>query len=225
MNPFEDLLNQMIAAMLPQINGAIQQSVKNNHLDPWGQVASGNERIGSIDIFICDASVGANYNVVDMRGLSGIIINSIVLSKTQTDPQDPDKLIGSMNVTASMSQNLSARLSGNVEAKCGPVHPSIGLGGSTTVSGLVASAGGFFSARVDNDKVCLDSISMSNMDVNYSDLSVHVDSLGIFSFLLDPLVNVIVNCFKGQITQAIGNALKPEINNQVNGILPLCQKL
>lgn len=225
MNPIEDLLNQMIKNMLPQINGGIQQAIINGKLDPWGQVANGSERIGSIDIWICDASVGANYNVGNMQGLSSISISSITLSDTQTDPQDPAKLVGTIHVNASMSQNLNARLSGNVEAKCGPVHPNVSLGGSATASGLVASAAGFFSASVNDESVCLDSISMSNMDVNYRDITVDVDSLGVFSFLLNPLVNVIVGCFRGQITSAIASALKPVINNQVNGILPQCQNL
>lgn len=225
MNPIEDLLNRMIAGMLPQINSAIQQDIRSNNLDPWGQVAHGSERIGSIDIFICDASVGANYNVGNMQGLSSITINSITISNTQDDPQNPGKLAGNISVVASMAQNLDARLWGNVEAKCGIVHPSVGLGGSATVSGLRASATGFFSASQTESSVCLDSISMSNMNVDYSDLSVNVDSLGIFSFLVDPLVNVIVAAFKGQITGAIASALKPAINDQVNNLLPQCQSL
>jgi hypothetical protein len=225
MNPIEDLLNQMIAGMLPQINGAIQQNIRSNNLDPWGQVAHGSEGIGSIDLIICDASVGANYNVGNMRGLSSITINSITVSNTQDDPQDPAKLVGNISVVASMAQNLNAGLWGNVEAKCGFAHPSVSIDGSATVSGLRASAAGFFSASQTDDALCLDSISVSNMNVDYSELSVHIDSLGVFGFLLDPLVNVIVGAFKGQITGAIASALKPAVNSEVNKMLPQCQSL
>lgn len=225
MNPIEDLLNRMIAGMLPQINGAIQQNIRYNNLDPWGKAAHGSECIGSINIGICEASVGANYNVGAMRGLSSITINSITVSNTQDDPNDPAKLVGNINVSASMSQNLNARLWGNVEAKCAFLHPSVSLGGVATVSGLSASATGFFSAFQTPDSVCLGSVSMSNMNVDYSDISVDVDSLGIFSFLLDPLVNVIVGAFKGQITGAIASALKPAVNGEVNKLLPQCQKI
>jgi len=225
MNPIEELLNQMIKNMLPQINGGIQQTIKIQNLDPWGQIAHGNETLGSIDIYVCDASVGANYNIGNMQGLSSITINSIILSNTQTDPDNPDKLLGNISVDASMSQNLNARLGGNVEAKCGIFHPNVDISGSATVSGLRASAAGFFSASVNDESVCMDSISMSNMDINYGDLSIDVDSLGIFSFLVNPLVNFIAGTFKGPITGAIANALKPVINGQVNGVLPQCQNL
>jgi hypothetical protein len=225
MNPIEQLLNQIIQNMLPQINSGIQSTIRNNHLDPWGQIASGNDKLGSLNIGICDASAWANYNVGNMRGLSAINVNSIILSQTQPDPNDPSKLLGVIQVNASMGGNLSANLGGGVEAKCGFIHPSVGISGSATVSGLTASAAGFFSASVNGNNVCLNSISMSNMNLNYGKLDVYVNGLGIFNTFLSPLIQLFTNLFKGQINSAIANALKPMINGQVNSLMPQCKSL
>jgi hypothetical protein len=224
-NPIEQLLNQMIQNALPSINGAIKNQIISNNLDPWGQVASGSDTLGSINLGICDASCNANYNVGNMTGLSSFAINSIVLSQTQTDPTDPSKLVGMVQVNASLGSNLSAGVGGGIEAKCGFIHPSVGINGSATISGINGLANGSFVATVSSGQVCLSSASISTMAISCDNINVSVDGLGIFSFLLDPLVNAIVGLFRGQITSAIGSAVTPVLNSKINGILPICQNL
>lgn len=224
-NPIEQLLNKMVANMLPTINSGIQGKIRSGNLDPWGQVANGNDCLGSINLGICDASVNASYNISNMSGLSSFTIGSIVLSQTQTNPSNPAQLIGLVTVTASLGSNLSANVSGGIEAKCGFIHPSIGLGGSATVSGVTGLANGSFVATVSSSQVCLTSASISNMAINYGSINVNISGLGIFNSFLSPLVDAIVNLFKGQITGAIGSAVTPLLNSQINGILPQCQNL
>lgn len=225
MNPIEQLLNQIIHNMLPQINSGIQTTIRNNNLDPWGQIANGNDDLGSIDLGICDASASANYNVGNMNGLSSISINSIILSQTQTDPSDPTKLLGSIQLSAVLNSNLSAHLGGGIEAKCGFIHPSVGIGGTATASGVSGSATGSFTASVNANSVCLNSITMSDLSINYGNLSIDVDGLGIFNTFLSPLISLFTGLFEGPISSAISSALKPVLNTQINNAMPQCQNL
>ena len=160
-----------------------------------------------------------------MNGLSSFSINSIVLSNAQTDPNDPTKLVGNVAVTASLSSNLSAHVGGGIEAKCGFIHPSVSIGGTATVSGITGSAGGTFFAGVNNNQVCLNSLTITALSVNYSNIDVSIDGLGIFNTFLSPLVDAIVGLFKGQILSAISSAITPILNSVVNGAMPQCQNL
>lgn len=224
-SPIEQLLNKIIANMLPTINSGIQRTITSNHLDPWGQVANGSDNLGSIDLGICDASANASYYVGNLQGLRSFAINSIVISSIQTDPQDPSKLNGAISLSASLSANLSASVGGEFEAKCGFIHPSVGISGSAVVSGVSGGASGSFSASVNGSQVCLNSMTISALDINYSNISVNIDGLGIFNTFLSPLTSLIIGLFNGQIKGAISSALKPVLNTQANNALPQCQSL
>lgn len=224
-NPIEQLLNKMIQNMLPKINSGIQGAIKSGNLDPWGQVAHGSDTFGSINLGICHASIGANYNVNNMRGLSSFTINSLTVSNVHQDGGDASKLAGTLVLNAGLGSNLSAHAGGGVEAKCGFVHPNVGIGGTATVSGATGNAVGTFTASTNGGKVCLNTISIGSMAIDYSDISVSIDGLGIFNSILSPLTSAISNLFRGPIRGAIGSAVQPIINSNINDALPQCQSL
>lgn len=225
MNPIEDLLNKMVTAMLPVINTGIQNAIIGGNLDPWGQVANGNDNFGSIDLGICDASANGHYNVNNMRGLSSITIDSFVLSSLGEHPDNSNELHGIVNLSAFLARDLSANAGGDIEAKCGFLHPSVGISGSANVSGAVARASGSFTASINSGSVCLNSVTISDLRVSYSGVNIDIDGLGIFNFVLRPLIDAISSLFRGPITDAIGGALRPVLNDQINKVMPLCQPL
>lgn len=224
-NPIEQLLNKMIQNMLPKINSGIQGAITSGHLDPWGQIAHGSDTLGSINLGICDASVGASYNIGNMRGLSSFTINSLVITNVHQDGGDASKLTGTLVLKASLKSNLSAHAGGSVEAKCGFVHPHVGIGGTATVSGTTGIATGTFTASTENGNICLNTISISAMAIDYNNINVSIDGLGVFNSFLGPLTSAISNLFKGPIRNAIASAVQPIINSKVNDALPQCQSL
>lgn len=228
-NPIQALLNKMIKNMLPKINSGIQGAIKNNHLDPWGQVAHGSDRLGSINLGIATVSAYANYNIGRMTGLSSFTINSLQIQSVEADPNDAAKLTGHMFMSASLNSNLSAHAGGGIKATfknfIHNISQSVGIGGTANVSGVTANATGSFTASVNGNKVCLDSVHISTASVDYGSINVSIDGLGFFNSLLSPLTDAFVNLFKGQIRSAISSAVTPVINSQVNKVMPQCQNL
>lgn len=226
-SPYTALLNLIIKKQLPAINSGIAGAIRNGHLDPWGQVHAATDNLGSINLGICHASANASYAIQNMRGLSSFNIQSLVVSETHTDPSDSNKLLGTVNLTAGLSAALSAHVGGAFEAKCGFIHPHVGIGGTATVTGTVAEAVGSFTATLDSSsgKVCLTGIKVSGAAVDYADVKVSIDGLGIFNTFLDPLINLIISAFKGPIRSAISGAVTPIINSQIGGALPQCADL
>lgn len=224
-NPLVGILNAIIKAKLPAINSAIQGAIRDNHLDPWGQVASGQDTFGSINLGVCHASVGADYNVNNMRGLSGFSIANVTVQSLSSDPSNSNSLSGTITLDAGISGDLSTGVGGGVEAKCGFIHPHVGISGKATVSGTTVHAAGSFTASLSDSgsKICLDKVSVSNATIDYGNVHVTIDGLGIFNSILSPLIDAIVGLFKGQIRSAIASALTPILNSKINGELPLCQ--
>lgn len=224
-DPIQDFLNAIIKSLLPKINSEIQSAIKSNHLDPWGQVAHGSDTLGSINLGICHASVRASYNVGNMKGLSSFDIKSLQISSAHQDGNNPGKLVGTVTMSGALGSNLSAHVGGGVEAKCGFIHKSVGLGGTATVKGTTVNATGSFTASIDGNKVCLNSVIISNASIDYGNVDVSIDGLGIFNSFLSPLIDVIVGLFKGQIRGAISSALTPLINKEVSSVIPQCKNL
>lgn len=225
MDPLEQLLNKMIANLLPGINSGIQSAIQKAGLDPWGQVANGSDNFGSINLGICDASANADYNVSNMQGLSSFTISSLVLSNAQTDPSDANKVVGTLTLACALTNNLSANAGGSFEAKCGFMHPSVGIGGSIAVSNTTGQATGTFFATLNGSQACLESVTITNLSIGFGNVDVNIDGLGIFNSFVSPLINAIVSLFNGQISGAIASALMPILNSKVNGAMPQCQNL
>ena len=222
-DPIQDLLNEIIKEMLPKINSAIQNAISANHLDPWGQVASGSDTLGKIDLGICTASADASYAITNMRGLSSFTLDSIILNSASSG--ENNTVVGDVSVVAHMGSDLSTNVSGKFSAGCGFIHPSVGIGGTATVSGLSAHANGRYTASTSNGQVCLSELDVRSLTVDYGNVNVHIDGLGIFSSLLDPLVSAIVNLFNGDIKGDISSAVTPIIDREIAAVLPQCKAL
>jgi hypothetical protein len=221
----EQLLNKMITNQLSTINAAIQTAIRTGGMDPWGTITTGGTCLGSINLGICNASANVSYSVNNMRGLGSFRIDAIQLSGTQTDPANPSVLVGSVSVNASLKDNISANVGGEFDAKCGFIHPSVGVSGDVRTSGTQGTAAGTFSASVQNNQVCLTSVSLGSLYISVGGINVHIGSLGIFSSFADPLANLITNKLNGNIANAVSNVVKPILSRQISGVLPLCQSL
>tara|TARA_B110000211_G_scaffold158033_1_gene178892 strand:- start:1061 stop:1810 length:750 start_codon:yes stop_codon:yes gene_type:complete len=223
MSQYENLLNAIIKAKLPDINAAIGGAIKSQGLDPMIHVASGNDNIGSINLGICTATASASYALQNLTGLSSLVINSLEITSATTG-EDGKVVHGSVALNASMTSNLGINVGGRFTAGCDFLKPSVGISGRVTVSSVTVAATGDFDATVGSD-ICLTEIHISNPGLNYGSIKVDIDGLGIFNSLLHPLENFILGIVKGQLVGAIQGALTPALNNAINGQLPQCSSL
>ena len=223
-NPIQGLLNVIINEQLPKVNSEIQEAIKNNHLDPWGQVAHGTANLGSVNLGVCNAEARANYHVKNMTGLSSLNIDQLEIKSVQQGANSSEYL-GTVHMSALLRGNLTGHLGGRVEASCGFMHPSVAIGGLANVNGLTADATGSFTASMDGNKVCLNSITLSAVSINYANVHVETDGLGIFNEFTAKLIDMITELFKGQISGAISSAITPIISKELESVLPQCQNL
>jgi len=220
--PVEHFLNQIIKKMLPKMNSRMQNGIKEVHLDPWGLVEHGQDILGTINLGICNASATADYLVTNMRGLSSIAIDSLAIKSFNNDPSDPSKLVGTIEMKGAMGAGLSTNIGGGIEARCGFIHPHVGISGKGKVNDVTVSATGTFNASTQFGKVCLESINISEVMVDFGSVDIHIYGLSIFNIFLQPLIDLIVTLFKGKIKSAITNALSSAINNEIKNEMPQC---
>jgi hypothetical protein len=222
-NQFQDLLNALILSKLPAINTAVPSAIRNRGLDPMINVTSGSQTIGSINLGICTADATASYVLQNLTGLSTLHISSLVITSSTATP-DGSALHGTVQLNASLTSNLGIHVGGSFRAGCGFIKPSVGIGGSVTVSGATISATGDFDATI-GQQICLTHIGISNPGFNYGSINVNIDGLGIFNSLLGPLKDFILGQVKGPIVSLIQGAVTPAVNNALNGIFPQCTSL
>lgn len=223
MGQFQDLLNALLRANLSSINNATRSAITARGLDPMQNVTSGSETIGSINLGICTAEAIASYVLENLTGLSSFNINSLVVTSATANP-DGTSVSGAIQLNAVLTSNLNIQVGGNFKAGCGYVEPSVGISGNVTVSGVSISATGDFKASLGT-QLCLTTIDVMNPNLNYNNLGINIDGLGILNELLGPLENFILGLVKGQIIGLIQNAITPPINNAIGGILPQCTNL
>ncbi|AEV97428.1 hypothetical protein A4D02_33050 [Niastella koreensis] len=222
-NQFQDLLNALIKAKLPDINTAVPLAIRNRGLDPMINVTSGSQTIGSINLGICTADATASYVLQNLNGLSTLRINSLAITSIVA-PKDGLSLHGTVQLNATVTSNLGIHLGGSFRAGCGFLKPSVGLGGNVTISSVSINATGDFDATIGN-QICLTHIEISHPGLNYGGVNVNIDGLGIFNSLLHPLEGFILGLVKGPIISLIEGAVTPAINNALNGIFPQCTSL
>lgn len=223
MNQFQDLLNALIKAKLPEINNAIPNAIRNQGLDPMINVTSGSNTIGSINLGICTAEAVASYNLQNLTGLSSLRINALTITNAITTP-DGNSVHGTVALNAVLTSNLSIHLGGSFKAGCGFIKPSVGLGGTVTVSNVSINASGDFNAAV-GAQLCLNNIDIMNPGLDYGNINIDIDGLGIFNSLLHPLEGFILGLVKGPIVNLIESSVTPPVNNAISGILPQCTSL
>lgn len=221
-NDILNIVNALIAESLPTINSAIDNEIKSQGYDPWPHVAGGTVSPGSIDLGICHATVYASYNIGNLTGLSSTTINSLVVQ--DLIPQEGN-LVGNIDLSASLGSAFSGSASGSVGAKCGFIHPSVGLSGSVKVDSPAASATGTITVSMVNGKLCITNIAISTPNVSTGTISVNLSGLGIFDVFLDAIADAIVNAFKSQLIGLLASLLTPILNSEIGKNLPICKDL
>ncbi|WP_282126774.1 hypothetical protein [Marinifilum flexuosum] len=223
MSQFQDLLNALIKAKLPEINSAISGAIKSQGLDPMRSVASGSDKIGSIDLGICTASATASYALQNLTGLSSFHVNSLIITSATTT-EDGTGMHGTVALDANLKSNVGIHVGGKFRAGCGFLKPSVGIGGQITMSSISIKAGGDFEASI-GEKICLTEVDITNPGLNYGNINVDIDGLGIFNSLLHPLENFILGLVKGQVISLMESSITPPINSALKGFLPQCTSL
>jgi hypothetical protein len=216
-NQFQDLLNKMIQSKLPEINALLVRSIRSGGLDPKVNVTSGSQTIGRIGVWPFSVDAVASYNMQNLYGLSSLNINSMGIASVNISP-DGAGLFGTIGLQATMSSDLRVHVGGEIRAAR---YLSVGIGGNATMSSGSINATGDFVATT-GDQLCLTSIYVGNARINYGNININIDGLGIFNFLLDPLKNFILGQVKGPIINLIREAVVPPVNNALKDVLPQC---
>ena len=219
------LVNEALKDLLPVVNPIIDQEIKSQNLDPWQNVAGGTASPGQYCYDfpwpVGNECVGASasWSVTNFKGLSALKIQkftAISLQKTGGN----DEFSADVNLIVSSASSLQGSVSGSVGAKVAFIHPTVSIGGNVTVNSPVANDTGTITVSYKDGKICISKISLSAPTVHTGDISVSVNGLGVFDFLLDGVVNVIVNGFKSQLLGLLSSQLTPLLNREINSQMP-----
>lgn len=223
MDQFTKLLNAILRENNGKLNSAIDSQITANGMDPMRSVKSGSASPGSIDLGICTASASANYGLSDLTGLSSFNIGSLEITNSHTT-NNGGTLIGSVAMSASLKSSIAITIGGSLKAGCGFLSDSIGLSGRVSITGVTLGATGDFTATV-GEQICLTEMHLGHIGINYANVSVHINDLGIFNILLTPVVDLIAGIVKGPVISLIEGAIGNPINSAISGFLPQCKSL
>jgi hypothetical protein len=91
------------------------------------------------------------------------------------------------------------------------------LNAKVKVYGLKASSG--FDIQLDPKKMHIQALTLENLDIQWSDVRVHIEELGVFNAVLEPLVSAagwaVGNFFSKTFNQEIQNLLNKEFSEKV----------
>lgn len=217
----DGVINALLDALIPELNKALPPAIVAAGLDPWPTVVSGSDTLGKINLGICKASVKASYSIKDMTGLSSIeILAASVDGSSVTLPDGSAS--GTMNMNGRLNKSLTAKVSGTLKAGCGGLNEHVTISGSVSAKGVTAKVKGTYGATVGVPQSCLTSAHVDALTLDYSDLTIKIDGLGIFNDFLKPLEDAVLSLFKSQINSTIAAAVKPILNDLIEDELPFC---
>lgn len=222
----EGMLNDLIAALLPIINQEIPAFMVSEGLDPLETVVSGSDTLGSINLGICTAKAKANYSIEDMKGLSSLIIESLEIDTSKINGDESDEItttvVGTLWVSAKLTSDLSAKVSGSIKASCGGISESVGISGKVTASGVTGKGSANFTATLSAEKSCFNELDITDLSLKYKSIDVDIDGLGIFNEFLEPLVDLINDLFGSYIEDALSPVVQKALNDLLKDTLPVC---
>ncbi len=216
----EETLNALIEKLLPILNASLPTYIEDAGLDPWDEVLSGKETLGKINLGICTAKVKAKYNIKNMKGLSSLVIQSLTVESMESSGETT--VTGTMKLAAKLSSSLSAKIGGSVSAECGVVKESIGISGKATAKGVTGQGNLTYTAELSVGSSCFTALKVKSLSLDYDDIKVEIDGLGIFNSFLQPLIDLIDVLFGDAIKGEVADALKPVFNDLIGKELPFC---
>jgi hypothetical protein len=214
------LLNGLIANMLPALNKTLSTRIVNAGLDPWPNVDAGSKTLGEIHFHHVDASVTASYAITDMVGLSSMVMTALTVETV--DSSKLPTVSGTLDFAATVNAPLSAKVSGEVEAKVEPFHESQGISGTVTATGVTGTGVMDFTATLSFPQSCFTQLTLTTLTLDYADITVRIDDLGVFNDFIKPLTDVINDLFGNDIKTKISDALPPVLNDAIAANLPFC---
>lgn len=214
------VLNALVSALLPTLNSALPQYIKNAGLDPWKDVVSDKKTLGKINLGICKASAKASYSIKDMTGLSSLVI--LQMAVATVDASQLPTVTGTLSMDAKLNSNLAAKVSGKITAGCGGINESVSISGKVTASGVRGTGKVEYVATIATPQSCFTRMQVNNLSLNYDHIKVELKGLGIFNSFMDPLVDVIDALFGDAIKGEISKALQPVLNDLIKSELPFC---
>ncbi len=224
----EGMLNALIAALLPALNEALPPFIVSEGLDPMKTVVSGSENLGSIDLGICKAKAEANYSITDMKGLSSLFIETLTVDMSATRINGDEStdtmttVTGTLFMAAKLTSHLTADVSGSIKASCGGISEKVGISGKVTAKGVTGKGNANFTATLSLSKSCMTQLHITDLSLNYSDIDVSIDGLGIFNDLMQPLVDAIDDLFGSYIKDELSSVVKGVLNDLLKDFIPYC---
>ncbi|WP_338849091.1 hypothetical protein V8J88_09060 [Massilia sp. W12] len=204
-DPYSSLINQILSAMLPQLNQDIGPQIRQAGWDPSGNLVSGSQDFG----------IGTlHYSLGGLSGLSSLQLNS--LSVSALDASNPGYLTGTMNFAGSFSSNISATV--GADFKIWFVDPSVSI--ALTLKSCSISGSMNFHADIGAVILKLDQVSNGAASISYGDSSYDISGLGPFDSLADTIGDAMMGLLKGQIQSEVSAAASMVVSQAVSGILP-----
>lgn len=217
----ESTINALLAALLPAINKQLPSFMQSEGLDPLDKVVSDTITLGKINLGVCTAKAKASYDIKDMKGLSSLQIDTMVLDTI--DSQDNlSNVTGTLSLSVKLNSDLTAKVSGNVKASCSIVSEKVGISGKVTAKSVTGKGKATFSAGISSSTSCLNDVTITSLSLNYKDVDVKIDDLGIFNEFLDPLVDAVNDLFGSYIKDALAPVVQKELNKLIDDIVPMC---
>lgn len=215
---YQTILNNLIEAFIPTLNDKLPDWISSQGLDPMASVISGDDTLGKINLGICTASAKASYDVKNMKGLSSLQIDSATL--VIDDDASPSSITGTISMDAKLGDSLTTDAGGKIKAACGILSESVGISGSADASGVTGTIELNYTASVSSSEAELLNLDITSMSLNYSDLKVKIDGLGIFNDFLEPLEDLIFGVLGDWIKDTLSGVVEPIITSLLGDLVP-----
>lgn len=217
----ESVINSLLAALLPAINKQLPSFIQSEGLDPLDKVVSDDETLGKVNLGVCKAKAKASYDIKDMKGLSSMEVETLVLDSIDSQ-DDLSNVTGTLSLSVKLNSDLTAKVSGKVKAACGVISETASISGKVTAKGVTGKGKATFTAGISTSKSCLNDVKITSLSLDYKNVDVKIDDLGIFNDLLDPLVDAVNDVFGKYIKDALAPVVKTELNKLIDDIVPMC---
>lgn len=217
---FAGLMQAYTDNLVKELNQQLPSLIEEAHLDPLKKVLSEHKDLANFDLGFITTGVSTDYTLTDLTGLSSLTIANI----------DNTHLTGGIktfNIKAEMplflTNDLHADISGDMRSRVGFFGQSVTISGSAKVKNITLDSTISLQGHISllSKTIHFKSLEIDNLSLNYDEIRIRVNGLGVFNRFVSPFSMVLSRILKSYLTKAADKEIIAVVNAKLATRFPI----
>jgi len=221
-NNFAGVIQENSDKLVLELNNHLADLIHEAKLDPIVDVFADAKTLGNIRLGLVSSDIVSEYALTDLTGLASLNIISIDNTHLTRDKLHFNLHAG---MPLQLQQDLHTNISGEIRSRIGFFGQSMTISGHAKVTNVNIDASIKIQGQVNlhlkkSPEILFSQLSIERMVIDYDEITVNVDGLGVLNRFISPFSVVLSRILKSYLTKAADREVIQAINTKLAALFP-----